>query len=1756
MLGTVLVALSLFAGHEFLPTALGSQELSKMCVNKASGRVRFVTSTATCNTKTETAATLPGTGPVNLCAANSDGMVRKVALPTSCTGTETAITAPQTGPTFFCYKPTTGSFLRLVAGAGSSAADEWVAVISVPVAVDDTRSVNEDGSLTALTVLGNDTDALLDPMTATLVAASGPSNAASFTFNANGTFSYTPAADYFGPDSFQYTATDGTYTSTAATVSITVNPVNDAPTFSLAGNQSVPVDSGPQTVSGFATGITAGPANESAQTLTFFTTTDNPTLFSALPSVSAAGTLTYQSTTGVTGSANITVSLKDSGGVLNGGVDTTQHTFTITINPPGPNGPPVNAMPGPKTMTQDTVLTLSGAGAISISDPDAGSNPVQVALTATNGKMTLSGTGGLSFTVGDGTDDAAMTFTGTISAINAALNGMTYTPTAGHTGAASIAITTDDQGFSGSGGAMTDSDTLPITVNAVNQPPTFTAGGNQTVLEDAGPQTVVGWATAISPGTGESGQTPFTFNVSNNNNPLFSAQPVIASNGTLTYTPAANANGSATVTVTLTDSGVPPATSTPAVTFTITVTSVNDPPTFTPGGNQTVAEDAGAQTVTTWASAISPGPGETGQTPLTFNVSNNNNALFSSQPAVSSSTGNLTYTPAANAFGTATVTVTLTDSGVPPATSTPAVTFTITVAAVNDPPTFTAGGNQTVLEDAGLQTVVGWATAISPGPGESGQTPFTFNVSNNNNPLFSAQPAIASNGTLTYTPAANASGSATVSVTLTDSGVPPATSSPAQTFTISVTPVNDPPTFTLAGNQTVAEDAGAQSVAGFAGSISAGPGETGQTPFTFNVTNNNNPLFSAQPAIASNGTLTYTPAANANGVATVSVTLTDSGVPPATSSPALTFTITVTAVNDGPTNTVPGAQTVNEDTDLTFTGANAISIADIDAGASAVKVSLDATSGTVTLPSVAGLTFVDATANGGASVHVTGTVAAINTALNGVKFKGTLNYNSTRTPAATLAITTNDQGNTGTPGALSDADTIAITVNAVNDPPVAQPFAFTVQSNMKRTGLSNLLTGATDPDTGDAGYTFTPTVQSGSFSVTSPAGGTISNVNLSAGSFDFDPPPGATGAVTFTFKICDAGNPGPAQCSANATATATVSGPVIWFVDPVVAGPGDGRLSNPFKQLSSAAAVDAAGHRIFVYSGTVNTGIVLNTNEWLIGQGLVTGSSFDSFFSISPPANTIARPTFNGTRPVVQGNVDMDTNNQVRGLNIQVTGSTQGLSASSATGLTVSHVSVSSATGIAVNMTSADGTFAFTQVSSSGASSGLVWNNTSVATGSLTVEGDGSGTQNATGGTIAGSTAPSVRLHNAKDVTLKSLSITPANAAAAHGIYATDLTGSANVIRGVAISGVADNQSSSIEVDNTNQALGSLAISNSRIASSSSGRTQMLVQNMGNQSMTVEVGTTEFTGIFGVAAQFASGQAVGANGTLSVNFHDNHLHDAPAAGASSVNFAGIKGSTLNAIANTNTATNVGKPVASVGVFSVSAQDTATVNAKVNNNTISTINGYDGVNIAAENSATTLKVEVDNNVMTGLNKSGVKLNVNTNAQQTHVTITDNSIGTNAVPIPNGVPGILLQASTTTSSIAKTANVLVARNAVRNTGVNGNGFGEAFQVLLSGSGTFSTTMNLTVDSNSFDNVSGTVHSGYLEAAWSLGAVCLDLTANDSNGQPIDVVKNGQPFVIRNRDSVAANNPLATFVFSPNLASFGTQSGTCPQPTLPPN
>jgi hypothetical protein len=164
---------------------------------------------------------------------------------------------------------------------------------------------------------------------------------------------------------------------------------------------------------------------------------------------------------------------------------------------------------------------------------------------------------------------------------------VTYTPNANANGADLFKFKVS------AGGLDSDPADVNVTINATNDPPTFLQAGNQTVNEDAGPQSVPNFITIFSPGPpDESGQT-VQFIVTGNTNPgLFSAAPAIDGTGTLTYTPAANANGSATITIVAQDNGGGTNTSAPQ-SFTITVLSVNDAPSFTVGPDQTVLEDAG-----------------------------------------------------------------------------------------------------------------------------------------------------------------------------------------------------------------------------------------------------------------------------------------------------------------------------------------------------------------------------------------------------------------------------------------------------------------------------------------------------------------------------------------------------------------------------------------------------------------------------------------------------------------------------------------------------------------------------------------------------------------------------------------------------------------------------------------------------------------------------------------------------------------------------------------------------------------------------------------------------------------------------------------------------------------------------------------------------------------------------------------------------------------------------------------------------------
>ena len=151
------------------------------------------------------------------------------------------------------------------------------------------------------------------------------------------------------------------------------------------------------------------------------------------------------------------------------------------------NQAPVNSVPAAQTtlVNQPLAFTAYRGNQISISDADSGANAVEVILTADTGTITLLNpdrSGRLTYLTGDGTEDATMTFAGTVADINTALEWVSYRPDADYLGDATITITTDDLGNVGLGGAQVDTDTITVTSEAV---PAFAVSPTHPTLPSA-----------------------------------------------------------------------------------------------------------------------------------------------------------------------------------------------------------------------------------------------------------------------------------------------------------------------------------------------------------------------------------------------------------------------------------------------------------------------------------------------------------------------------------------------------------------------------------------------------------------------------------------------------------------------------------------------------------------------------------------------------------------------------------------------------------------------------------------------------------------------------------------------------------------------------------------------------------------------------------------------------------------------------------------------------------------------------------------------------------------------------------------------------------------------------------------------------------------------------------------------------------------------------------------------------------------------
>ena len=491
---------------------------------------------------------------------------------------------------------------------------------------------------------------------------------------------------------------------------------------------------------------------------------------------------------------------------------------------------------------------------------------------------------------------------------------LTFTPAHDAVGTAEVIVTARDDGGTRNGGLDTRTASFRIVIVPRNQPPSMHGGGPVSVIENAGPQSLP-WATSIRPGPANESSQTVRFTTTTDSPELFAAQPTLKPNGTLTFTPATNATGSAWVNVTERDSGgtAHGGLDSYGVSFKLTIRAVNQPPSFTGAGDVSVWENSGPQNGQ-WIVSSSAGPPAESKQHVSYTVTSDDPGLFTSggQPALSDA-GLLTFTPASDASGSAHVTVVahddggMADGGVD---TSQAQTFTVTVMRVNRVPFFTKGSDVTVAENSGAASIRGWATGIGAGKGDTGQTLSFQIVGDTNSALFASGPAIdPASGDLSFTPATNANGTATLAVQLHDNGGTGhggIDTSAVQHFVVTVTPVNQAPTFTAGGPVTVDQDVGAVTVHQWATGINPGAPNEASQPLTFVLTDDSPGLFSTAPSVDSNtGDLSFTTAPHAHGTAHLTVTLDDQSGGTHTSA-AAPLTITINA----PAPVVPATKPV------------------------------------------------------------------------------------------------------------------------------------------------------------------------------------------------------------------------------------------------------------------------------------------------------------------------------------------------------------------------------------------------------------------------------------------------------------------------------------------------------------------------------------------------------------------------------------------------------------------------------------------------------------------------------------------------------------------------------------------------------------------------------------------------------------------------------------------------------------------------------
>ncbi|QAB14303.1 cadherin-like domain-containing protein [Hydrogenovibrio thermophilus] len=698
----------------------------------------------------------------------------------------------------------------------------------MPVAVDDSASTTEDTALTisAADMLSNDSD--IDGDTLSIDSFTQPANG-TLVDNGDGTFSYTPNADYNGTDSFTYTVSDGNGGTDTATVNLTVTPDNDMP---------VAVDDSASTTEDTALTISAADmlSNDSdidGDTLSIdsFTQPANGTLVD-----NGDGTFSYTPNADYNGTDSFTYTVSDG----NGGTDTA--TVNLTVTPD--NDMPV-AVDDSASTTEDTALTISAADMLSNdSDIDGDTLSIDSFTQPANGTLVDNG---------DGT--------------------FSYTPNADYNGTDSFTYTVSD----GNGG--TDTATVNLTVTPDNDMPVAVDDSASTTEDTA---LTISAADMLSNDSDIDGDT---LSIDSFTQPA-NGTLVDNGDGTFSYTPNADYNGTDSFTYTVSDGNG----GTDTATVNLTVTPDNDMP---------VAVDDSASTTEDTALTISAAD-------MLSNDSDIDGDTLSidsfTQPAngtlVDNGDGTFSYTPNADYNGTDSFTYTVSDGN----GGTDTATVNLTVTPDNDMPV-AVDDSASTTEDTAL--TISAADMLSNDSDIDGDT---LSIDSFTQP---ANGTLVDNGdgTFSYTPNADYNGTDSFTYTVSDGNGGTDTA----TVNLTVTPDNDMP---------VAVDDSASTTEDTALTISAADMLSNDSDIDGDTLSIDSFTQPANGTLVDNGdgTFSYTPNADYNGTDSFTYTVSDGNGGTDTA----TVNLTVTPDNDMPVAVDDSASTT-EDTALTISAADMLS---------------------------------------------------------------------------------------------------------------------------------------------------------------------------------------------------------------------------------------------------------------------------------------------------------------------------------------------------------------------------------------------------------------------------------------------------------------------------------------------------------------------------------------------------------------------------------------------------------------------------------------------------------------------------------------------------------------------------------------------------------------------------------------------------------------------------------------------------------------